>query len=82
MVQNRLGIAAVRTFHNEIAPVLSIEWVDAELHEIGMATTLGAARKNLSFVDCSTFAAMRRLGIDTVFTFDKHFAEQGFDVLG
>ncbi len=43
-----------------------------------MATLLIAARRQLSLVDCASFDAMRRLGITTVFTFDKHFAEQGF----
>jgi len=51
LLQSRLGIAAVRAFHNNAMPMLSVEWIDDELHEISMATTLGAARKNLSFVD-------------------------------
>jgi predicted nucleic acid-binding protein len=38
-------------------------------------------RRNLSFVDCSSFDTIQRLIIDKVFTFDGHFAEQGFAVI-
>ncbi len=34
--------------------------------------------KDLSFTDCTSFAAMRRLGLTEVFTADKHFAMLGF----
>ena len=32
----------------------------------------------LSFTDCVTFAQMKRLGINRVFGFDKHFERAGF----
>jgi len=32
-------------------------------------------------VDCISFEVMRGLGITTAFTFDRHFAEMGFEVL-
>ncbi|MDO8610039.1 MAG: PIN domain-containing protein [bacterium] len=37
--------------------------------------------KDLSFTDCVTFAMMKRLEIDTIFTFDNHFKKAGFKVL-
>jgi len=40
---------------------------------------LTAARRQLSLVDCISFEVMRRRGIKTAFTFDDHFAEQGFE---
>lgn len=46
-----------------------------------MQNVLTANRRQLSLVDCSAFETMRRLDIETVFTFDEHFREQGFNVI-
>ena len=81
LVQNRLGIPAVRTFQEDIIPVLNVEWVDEPVHQVGIASVLAAARKELSLVDCISFEIMRRLGIKTAFTFDRYFEEQGFSCL-
>ncbi len=81
LVQRRLGMDALRAFHEDIVPLLRIEWVGEELHQRGADAVLTANRRNLSFVDCTSFAAMRRLGIKKVFTFDKHFSEQRFELL-
>jgi predicted nucleic acid-binding protein len=34
-----------------------------------------------SYVDATSFVAMRRLGIQTVLAFDQHFATAGFNLL-
>jgi predicted nucleic acid-binding protein len=81
LVQRRLGIPAVRTFQEDIVPVLKVEWVDETIHQVGIASVLAAARRGLSLVDCVSFEVMRRLGIKTAFVFDDHFDEQGFECL-
>jgi uncharacterized protein len=80
IVQHRMGIDAVRVFHQDIYPILTIEWIDSTLHEKGLGATLVAGRKILSLVDCVSFEVMRQHGIRKAFAFDRHFKEQGFDV--
>lgn len=79
LVQHRLGIEAVRTFQDDVSPVLTIAWVDEPAHRAGVTGVMAALRKDLSLVDCVSFDAMRRLGIKSAFVFDQHFNEQGFD---
>jgi predicted nucleic acid-binding protein len=78
LIQHRIGLEAVRAFHEDIFPLLTIEWVDESIYQSGIASVLTASRRDLSLVDCVSFEVMRRLGIQSVFTFDKHFKEQGF----
>jgi predicted nucleic acid-binding protein len=78
LIQHRLGMEAVKVFQDSILPVLYVEWIDADQHDAGVASLLTANRRNLSLVDCTSFITMRRLGIQNVFAFDEHFAEQGF----
>ena len=62
-------------------PWVNVVWVDEVLHQTAMAGLLVARRRDLSLVDCASFAVMRRLGLRRAFTLDGHFAEQGFEVL-
>ncbi len=81
LLQNRMGIIAAQDFHENIRPFLQIEWVTEKEHNYAMLLLLSANRRHLSLVDLSAFATMRRLEITKAFTFDHHFAEQGFQVL-
>jgi len=40
------------------------------------------ADQSVSFTDCISFAIMKRNRISTAFTFDRHFRDAGFRVLG
>lgn len=79
LVQNRLGLQALRVFQEDIVPLLSPRWVDATIHAAATSALLAANRKKLSLVDCVSFEVMRHAAIRSVFTFDRHFSEQGFD---
>ena len=81
LVQNRLGMTAIKVFQDDIVPVLRIEWIDKAVHHAAMGIMVAALRKKLSLVDCVSFEVMRILGVTTVFTLDKHFKEQGFSCL-
>lgn len=40
------------------------------------------ADQHIGFTDCLSFAMMRRHGIRAAFTFDRHFRDAGFEVIG
>lgn len=81
VVQRRLGMKAMRAFHEEICPALNVQPVDEVTHSAAAKSVLHANRRDLSFVDCASFEVMRRMGIDRVFCFDPHFSEAGFQVV-
>jgi uncharacterized protein len=78
LLQNRLGMEAVRGFQEDILPLVNIEFVGPELHRSGMSAHLAASRRTISFVDCVSFDVMRHLGLKTALAFDSHFQKQGF----
>jgi predicted nucleic acid-binding protein len=80
LLQSRLGFNAVRGFQEDMFPILHVEFVTPGIHRLGVTVLLSASRRGLSLVDCVSFEVMRDLGMKTVFTFNSHFREQGFDV--
>jgi predicted nucleic acid-binding protein len=80
LLQHRLGLAAVRAFHEDVMPLLEVEWVSEEQHRAGIEAALAAARRKLSVVDCVSFRTMRDRGLRTAFCFDAHFRDQGFQL--
>ena len=81
LVQRRLGLEAVADLRDEIMPLLTVTWVDAELHRTALAATL-AGTGEVSLVDHTSFALMRRRGIHRAFAFDDHFVHEGFVLEG
>ncbi len=81
LIARRLGFQAVRGFHGRLAPLLEVHWVDQDLHDTAVAAMLTAGRRDLSLVDCVSFELMRRLRVDTAFTFDENFRQQGFRLI-
>ena len=78
LLQNRLGLAAVRAFQEDLLPLINVEFVTPGIHRSGIAALLLASKRNLSLVDCVSFEIMRTLGIRNAFAFDAHFKQQGF----
>jgi uncharacterized protein len=81
LAQARLGMEAVHAIDDVIQPLLSVVWVDEEIHARAMAALRLSARRRLSLVDCAAFEVMRRLGISRAFSIDGHFRHAGFSVI-
>lgn len=74
LLSAHLGRPAALTFWATLrdtrTPILTLDTVDLEsAWHIAQAF----ADQTFSFVDCTTFALMQRLGIDEAFAFDSHF---------
>ena len=74
LVSSHLGRAAAITFWDTLRelriPILTVEPIDLEAAWHIVQTFLD---QTFSFVDCTTFALMERLGIHEAFAFDAHF---------
>lgn len=78
LLQRRLGMGAVADLHRNILPVLSLRFVDRDLHQTAMTALIAAERRSVSLVDWTSFEVMRGEHLTEVFAFDDDFAEQGF----
>ena len=81
LLQRRLGMEAVSDLEAIFVPIVTTVWVDAELHRLGITLLLAANRRQLSLVDCVSFAVCQQGNVRSVFAFDAHFVAQGFEVL-
>jgi predicted nucleic acid-binding protein len=77
LLQNRLGMTAVQDFIS-LTNRITVFWIGIEQHNLAIAALVTAGRRGISLVDCTSFETMRSRGIRTAFTFDTHFAEQGY----
>lgn len=82
LAQRRQGLAAVRALSDALDETVEVTFVDAALHETALESCLTSRRRDVSLVDYVSFAFMQRHGINTAFSFDKHFTERGFKPVG
>lgn len=81
ILQHRFGADAVRLFIGSIQPVINILWINEDLHNSALSIILTINNRDLSLVDSTSFEFMRKMELNSVFTFDRHFSEQGFKVV-
>ena len=80
LLGRRFGQDATASFRADFAPLLQVVWVDGDLHERGLDLML-ARGVGVSLVDAVSFVSIREHRIDEVFAFDRHFEQEGFQVL-
>lgn len=81
LMQQRLGMEAVRTLQEDLLSLIEVSWVDEPLHATALAALLAAQKRQIGLVDRVSFEFMSRLGIRDAFAFDEDFAQEGFQVL-
>lgn len=77
----RVGLGAAQEFRDRLGPLLSVTWVDHELHERGLDLAFEQKRRRLSLVDCVSFVVMRQQRISSAFAYDEHFVDAGFSLV-
>ena len=81
LLQNRLGFEAADLWTRDILGIVETLWIDEVLHNLAFEIWFSLGRRKLSLVDCTSFVIMRQDKMEKVFGYDKHFTEQGFEVL-
>jgi predicted nucleic acid-binding protein len=81
LLDRRIGRGATASFRSDFAPLLQIVWIDDGLHERGLDLMLDRPA-GVSLVDAVSFVCIREHRVDEVFAFDRHFEQEGFEVLG
>ena len=81
LIGSRIGLEALMEFRSEFASLFAVEWVAAELHEDALDLLDARGKPSLSLTDAASFVLMRRDGIETAFSFDRHFENEGFSLI-
>jgi len=81
LLQRRIGLAAVRDLTTRIMPLLEVHWVSEPLHRHALDRLVRSDRRDLSLVDCTSFAIMEREGIRDALALDTDFVHAGFRII-
>ena len=76
----RSAIAKLRATVS-VSSFTRVERVDMRIEASAWQTFMRYDDKDVGMVDCTSFVIMEQLGLTHVFTFDRHFAQVGFQTL-
>ncbi|MCS7190061.1 MAG: PIN domain-containing protein [Fimbriimonadales bacterium] len=83
LLRYRFGLSIAETFWESVQQaqaedLLEVRHIGEDLWVEAVSLFFRYRDQNFSFTDCTSFALMRREGIDTAFAFDHHFWVMGF----
>ena len=81
LLQARVGLDAALQFERDLRPILDITWVDPTLYVRAVRRLALRHRRRVSLVDCLSFVTMEDAGLQRVFTCDRHFTDEGFEMI-
>lgn len=82
VISQKVGKDKVISFKVGFDPSIRIVRVDEELEEAAWQIFKEIKSKNVSFIDCTSFAIMKSYGVREAFAFDEDFKRAGFRLLG
>lgn len=81
VARRRYGPAVAADLIDRVIPALDVALVDADLHAGALAAFRESVDSSVSLVDRTSFAFMRRAGIQRVIALDMDFRSAGFETL-
>ncbi len=81
VARRRYGPAVTADLIDRVIPALDVAPVDADLHATALAAFRDTVASSVSLVDRTSFAFMRREGIERVIALDADFRTAGFEML-
>ena len=78
VARRRFGAATAAGIIDHVLPALEVMPVDAELHAAALTAFRDTVESSVSLVDRTSFACMRREGIDRAIALDADFRTAGF----
>jgi predicted nucleic acid-binding protein len=81
VARRRYGPVVAADLIDRVIPALDVAPVDAELHSGAMAALRESVESSVSLVDRTSFAFMRREGIERAIALDGDFRTAGFETL-
>jgi uncharacterized protein len=80
LIRKYAGAGAARQFMLGLDQSKSVHvlWISSNQFRTALELFLTQPGRSWSFTDCTSFVAMRELGITSAFTFDRDFREAGF----
>lgn len=81
VISQKVGKPQAISFKEDFDPSIQITRVDENLEEMAWEIFKEIKSKNISYVDCTSFAIMRTFNIKQAFAFDDDFKKAGFSLL-
>jgi predicted nucleic acid-binding protein len=81
VVRRRFGPSVAATVLDDVLPAIDVTPVDADLHATALNAYRASIDSGVSLVDRTSFAFMRRAGIEQAIAIDADFRTAGFATL-
>lgn len=73
---------AINFLESVFSSTIRIEYVDAILRQKVVALFAKQNSKHISLTDCANMIIARELGVKRFFSFDRHYLQNGFKLIG